>query len=41
MDIYKEDFETPFLAHTREYYARESTVFIASNGVAAYMKKVC
>ena len=40
LEIYKEDFEAPFLAATRDYYARESSAFIAANGVAAYMKKV-
>lgn len=40
LEIYKEDFEAPFLAATREYYARESASFIAANGVASYMKKV-
>jgi NAD dependent epimerase/dehydratase family enzyme len=39
LDIYKEDFETPFLANTRDYYARESSLFISANGVSAYMKK--
>lgn len=38
--IYELDFETPFLAHTRQYYARESTAFIALNGVSATMKKI-
>lgn len=38
--IYEQDFETPFLAHTRQYYARESTAFIALNGVSATMKKI-
>lgn len=40
LEIYKEDFESHFLASTREYYGRESTNFIAQNGVSAYMKKV-
>ena len=40
LEIYKEDFEGPFLAATRDYYARESSSFIAANGVASYMKKV-
>lgn len=39
LEIYKEDFETPFLSNTREYYSRESTAFIASCGVSAYLKK--
>ncbi len=40
LDIYKEDLEAPFLLYTREYYARESSSFIAANGIATYMKKV-
>jgi cullin 1 len=39
LEIYKEDFEMPFLSNTREYYARESSSFIAANGVSSYMKK--
>lgn len=39
LELYKEDFEGPFLKNTHEYYARESSAFIAQNGVAAYMKK--
>lgn len=39
LDIYKEDFETPFLKDTTDYYARESSSFISMNGVSAYMKK--
>lgn len=40
LEIYKEDFEAHFLASTREYYGRESTNYIAQNGVSSYMKKV-
>jgi len=40
LDIYKEDFEEPFLHDTKEYYARESEAFIAANGVSSYMQKV-
>jgi hypothetical protein len=40
LELYKEEFENPFLQCTREYYARESTAYIAANGVSAYMKKV-
>jgi hypothetical protein len=39
LDIYREDFENAFLSDTREYYARESTNYIANNGVAAYLKR--
>jgi len=39
LEIYKDDFEAAFLESTREYYARESGAYIASNGVSSYMKK--
>jgi hypothetical protein len=39
LEIYKDDFESPFLESTKEYYARESAAYIASNGVSSYMKK--
>lgn len=39
LEIYREGFEIPYINETREYYARESTLFIAQNGVSAYMKK--
>jgi len=39
LEIYKEDFEEPFLRDTNEYYARESEAFIAANGVSSYMQK--
>ncbi len=39
LEIYKDDFEAPFLEDTRDYYARESGAFIGTNGVSSYMKK--
>lgn len=40
LDVYKEDFETPCLEATRDYYTKESTLFIAENSVSDYLKKV-
>jgi len=39
LEVYKDFFEGPFLEHTRDYYARESGVFISINGVSSYMRK--
>lgn len=33
------DFEEPYLAALKDYYQRESTNFIAQNGVSLYMRK--
>ena len=40
LDVYKEDFETACLEATREYYSKESGLFIAENSVSDYLKKV-
>jgi cullin 1 len=40
LDVYREDFETPFLAETQNFYARESALFVAENSVSDYLKKV-
>jgi len=37
--VYEEDFETPFLEATREFYYVESQEFIASNSCPDYMRK--
>jgi cullin 1 len=38
--VYKRNFEAPFLEHTREFYAKESTEFVQSHTVTEYLKKV-
>lgn len=39
LDVYRRYFEVPFLASTKEYYQRESKMFVAENSVVEYMKK--
>ncbi|KAK5944582.1 ubiquitin ligase (cullin) of SCF [Knufia obscura] len=39
LDVYRRHFETPFLQATKEYYQRESKLFVAENSVVEYMKK--
>jgi len=39
LEVYKKDFEEPFLRATAEYYSRESKQFLAENSVVEYMKK--
>jgi len=39
LDVYRHEFEAPFLEATKAYYARESQAFVAENSVVDYMKK--
>ncbi|KAL9931681.1 hypothetical protein V8E36_009467 [Tilletia maclaganii] len=39
LDLYRSDFEQPFITATRGYYENESTAFVAANTVVDYMKK--
>ncbi|KAK8060441.1 Cullin 1 [Apiospora saccharicola] len=39
LDVYRFHFERPFLEATSEFYAAESTQFVAENSVVEYMKK--
>ncbi|TFK73584.1 Cullin-domain-containing protein [Pluteus cervinus] len=39
LDVYREHFETPFLAATEQYYKQESETFLANNTVSDYLKK--
>lgn len=39
LDVYRRHFEAPFLQNTKEYYQRESKLFVAENSVVEYMKK--
>ncbi|KAG5642526.1 hypothetical protein DXG03_002599 [Asterophora parasitica] len=40
LDVYKSDFEGPFLATTEDYYKKESEAFLAANSVSDYLRKV-
>ena len=39
LDVYRFNFERPFVAATKTYYENESNQFIAENSVIEYMKK--
>ncbi|KAK5074825.1 ubiquitin ligase (cullin) of SCF [Lithohypha guttulata] len=39
LDVYRRYFEAPFLTATKDYYQRESKLFVAENSVVEYMKK--
>ncbi|KAJ3172167.1 hypothetical protein HDU88_006982 [Geranomyces variabilis] len=39
LDVYKQYFETPFIAKTEAYYKMESERFISENTIVDYMKK--
>ena len=39
LDVYKEQFETPFILATEQYYKKESETFLAENSVPDYLKK--
>ena len=39
LDVYRFNFEKPFLAATQKYYEEESRQFVAQNPVVEYMKK--
>eukprot|EP01119_Soliformovum_irregulare_P012630 TRINITY_DN3292_c1_g1_i4.p1 TRINITY_DN3292_c1_g1~~TRINITY_DN3292_c1_g1_i4.p1 ORF type:complete len:651 (-),score=202.85 TRINITY_DN3292_c1_g1_i4:48-1769(-) len=39
LELYREDFEDPFMANLREYYGRESSQYITQHGVSQYMKQ--
>ncbi|KAH3767832.1 cullin B [Pelomyxa schiedti] len=39
LEWYQQDLEIPFVSETESYYARESSSFIDTNGVSAYLEK--
>lgn len=39
LDVYRSEFELPFLQATEIYYKAESDAFVATNSVIDYMKK--
>ena len=39
VDVYQEDFETPFLETTRKFYRLESQEFLSQNSIPAFMGK--
>lgn len=39
-DVYVDEFETPFLVSTAEYYRCLSMCFLVSNSASLYVKKV-
>ena len=40
LSLYIEEFEKPYLKHTRRYYERESAAVIANASISEYMRKV-
>lgn len=41
LDMYKQHFETPFLAATEAYYVAESARYLAEHPFTAYLTRVC
>ena len=39
LEVYKEHFESPFIAATEKYYKTESEAFLAENSVSDYLKR--
>lgn len=39
LDVYRYNFERPFLEATKEFYQKESKQFVAENSIVEYMKK--
>lgn len=39
LDVYRFNFEKPFLEATKEFYQKESKQFVAENSIVEYMKK--
>jgi len=39
LEVYKADFEAPFINATEKYYTAESEAFLQSNTVSDYLKK--
>ena len=39
LEVYKSDFEAPFLNATEKYYTAESEVFLQSNTFSDYLKQ--
>jgi cullin 1 len=39
LEVYKGDFEGPFIIATEKYYTAESEAFLRSNTVSDYLKK--
>jgi cullin 1 len=40
LDLYRDKFQTHFLAATEAYYKKESEAFLAENSISDYLKKV-
>ncbi len=39
LELYRDQFEVPYVNETRDYYRAESLAFVDANGVSEYMKK--